>query len=97
MCAYFFFLLQDQDKLRPLSSLANLAISLSDIQDMDPIFTNLPYSTNVEEEAPLVSVYTSTNSELGASKISFRSHQFYIFFFNFQSDFGFQMADLGLF
>ncbi|XP_060727466.1 cadherin-23-like [Tachysurus vachellii] len=43
----------DQDKLRPLSSLANLAITLSDIQDMDPIFTNLPYSTNVEEEAPL--------------------------------------------
>ncbi|XP_046692113.1 cadherin-23 isoform X2 [Silurus meridionalis] len=43
----------DQDKLRPLSSLVNLAITLSDIQDMDPIFTNLPYSTNVEEEAPL--------------------------------------------
>ncbi|KAF5902599.1 cadherin-23 isoform X1, partial [Clarias magur] len=43
----------DQDKVRPLSSLANLAITLSDIQDMDPIFTNLPYSTNVEEEAPL--------------------------------------------
>ncbi|KAK3572598.1 hypothetical protein QTP86_000845, partial [Hemibagrus guttatus] len=43
----------DQDKLRPLSSLANLAITLSDIQDMDPIFTNMPYSTNVEEEAPL--------------------------------------------
>ncbi|GAA6086758.1 cadherin-23 isoform X1 [Tachysurus ichikawai] len=47
----------DQDKLRPLSSLANLAITLSDIQDMDPIFTNLPYSTNVEEEAPLVSAH----------------------------------------
>ncbi|MCI4376817.1 hypothetical protein PGIGA_G00192640, partial [Pangasianodon gigas] len=43
----------DQDKLHPLSSLANLAITLSDIQDRDPIFTNLPYNTNVEEEAPL--------------------------------------------
>uniref|UniRef100_A0AAR2J7Y9 Cadherin-23 n=1 Tax=Pygocentrus nattereri TaxID=42514 RepID=A0AAR2J7Y9_PYGNA len=43
----------DQDKLRPLSSLANLAITITDVQDMDPIFTNLPYSTNVEEEAPL--------------------------------------------
>ncbi|XP_072533494.1 cadherin-23 [Salminus brasiliensis] len=43
----------DQDKLRPLSSLANLAITITDVQDMDPIFTNLPYSTNVDEEAPL--------------------------------------------
>ncbi|XP_049336962.1 cadherin-23 isoform X2 [Astyanax mexicanus] len=43
----------DQDKLRPLSRLANLAITITDIQDMDPIFINLPYSTNVEEEAPL--------------------------------------------
>lgn len=51
---------QDQDKLHPLSSLANLAITLSDIQDMDPIFTNLPYSTNVEEEAPMVSSHTHT-------------------------------------
>lgn len=61
---WFLFLLQDQDKLRPLSSLANLAITLSDIQDMDPIFTNLPYSTNVEEEAPLVSVNTFSRIEL---------------------------------
>ncbi|KAK1791202.1 hypothetical protein P4O66_013223 [Electrophorus voltai] len=43
----------DQDKVRPLSSLANLAISITDVQDMDPIFTNLPYSTNIEEEVPL--------------------------------------------
>lgn len=46
---------QDQDKLRPLSRLANLAISITDVQDMDPIFTNLPYSTNIEEDVPLVS------------------------------------------
>ncbi|TWW78137.1 Cadherin-23 Otocadherin [Takifugu flavidus] len=46
----------DQDKLRPLSRLANLAISITDVQDMDPIFTNLPYSTNIEEDVPLVSV-----------------------------------------
>uniref|UniRef100_A0A671XGE4 Cadherin-23 n=1 Tax=Sparus aurata TaxID=8175 RepID=A0A671XGE4_SPAAU len=45
----------DQDKLRPLSRLANLAISITDVQDMDPIFTNLPYSTNIEEDIPLVS------------------------------------------
>ncbi|KAM4607873.1 cadherin-23 isoform 2-T2 [Polymixia lowei] len=42
----------DQDKWRPLSRLANLAITITDIQDMDPIFTNLPYSTNIEEDAP---------------------------------------------
>ncbi|KAM3862738.1 cadherin-23 [Diretmus argenteus] len=42
----------DQDKWRPLSQLANLAITITDVQDMDPIFTNLPYSTNIEEDAP---------------------------------------------
>ncbi|TRY86763.1 hypothetical protein DNTS_008300 [Danionella cerebrum] len=42
----------DQDKRRPLSSLANLAITITDVQDMDPIFTNLPYSTNIMEDAP---------------------------------------------
>ncbi|CAB1343311.1 unnamed protein product [Coregonus sp. 'balchen'] len=42
----------DQDKKRPLSSLSNLAITITDVQDMDPIFTNLPYSTNIEEDAP---------------------------------------------
>ncbi|XP_030626789.1 cadherin-23 [Chanos chanos] len=42
----------DQDKRRPLSSLANLAITITDVQDMDPIFTNLPYSTNIEENSP---------------------------------------------
>lgn len=46
---------QDQDKVRPLSRLANLAITITDVQDMDPIFTNLPYSTNIEEDIPLVS------------------------------------------
>lgn len=51
----FFFFSQDQDKLRPLSRLANLAISVTDVQDMDPVFTNLPYSTNIEEDVPLVS------------------------------------------
>ncbi|KAI4812228.1 hypothetical protein KUCAC02_023633, partial [Chaenocephalus aceratus] len=44
----------DQDKARPLSRLANLAITITDVQDMDPIFTNLPYSTNIEEDVPLV-------------------------------------------
>lgn len=52
LCFCFY---QDQDKLRPLSRLANLAISVTDVQDMDPIFTNLPYSTNIEEDVPLVS------------------------------------------
>lgn len=46
---------QDQDKRRPLSSLANLAITITDVQDMDPIFINLPYSTNIEEDSPPVS------------------------------------------
>ncbi len=52
---FCFCFCQDQDKLRPLSRLANLAISITDVQDMDPIFTNLPYSTNIEEDVPLVS------------------------------------------
>ncbi|XP_062375049.1 cadherin-23 [Sardina pilchardus] len=43
----------DQDKRRPLSRLANLAITITDVQDMDPIFTNLPYSTNIVEGVPL--------------------------------------------
>lgn len=55
---------QDQDKLRPLSRLANLAISITDVQDMDPIFTNLPYSTNIEEDVPLVSVAVSPHATL---------------------------------
>uniref|UniRef100_A0A4W5PIJ7 Cadherin-related 23 n=1 Tax=Hucho hucho TaxID=62062 RepID=A0A4W5PIJ7_9TELE len=42
----------DQDKKRPLSSLSNLAITITDVQDMDPIFTNLPYSTNIGEDVP---------------------------------------------
>lgn len=53
---------QDQDKARPLSRLANLAITITDVQDMDPIFTNLPYSTNIEEDVPLVSITIPTNS-----------------------------------
>ena len=55
MLVFFCSLHQDQDKKRPLSSLSNLAITITDVQDMDPIFTNLPYSTNIEEDAPLVS------------------------------------------
>ncbi|XP_068114336.1 cadherin-23 isoform X7 [Hyperolius riggenbachi] len=42
----------DQDKTKPLSTLANLAITITDIQDMDPIFVNLPYSTNIYENSP---------------------------------------------
>ncbi|XP_051779861.1 cadherin-23 isoform X1 [Erpetoichthys calabaricus] len=42
----------DQDKNRPLSSLANLAITITDVQDMDPVFLNLPYSTNIYENSP---------------------------------------------
>ncbi|XP_029464800.1 cadherin-23 isoform X2 [Rhinatrema bivittatum] len=41
----------DQDKAKPLSTLANLAITISDVQDMDPIFINLPYSTNIYENS----------------------------------------------
>uniref|UniRef100_A0A8C6EJR5 Cadherin-23 n=1 Tax=Microcebus murinus TaxID=30608 RepID=A0A8C6EJR5_MICMU len=44
----------DQDKTRPLSTLANLAIIITDVQDMDPIFINLPYSTNIYEHSPPV-------------------------------------------
>ncbi|XP_039477829.1 cadherin-23 [Oreochromis aureus] len=58
----------DQDKLRPLSRLAGLAITITDIQDMDPIFTNLPYSTNIEEDVPLgyeVRKITAIDQDLG--------------------------------
>ncbi|XP_061913850.1 cadherin-23-like [Entelurus aequoreus] len=58
----------DQDKIRPLSRLANLAITITDVQDMDPIFTNLPYSTNIEEDVPLgyeVRKITAIDQDLG--------------------------------
>uniref|UniRef100_A0A3Q3MS59 Cadherin-23 n=1 Tax=Mastacembelus armatus TaxID=205130 RepID=A0A3Q3MS59_9TELE len=58
----------DQDKVRPLSRLANLAITITDVQDMDPIFTNLPYSTNIEEDVPLryeVRKITAIDQDLG--------------------------------
>uniref|UniRef100_A0A7N6BHQ7 Cadherin-23 n=1 Tax=Anabas testudineus TaxID=64144 RepID=A0A7N6BHQ7_ANATE len=58
----------DQDKVRPLSRLANLAITITDVQDMDPIFTNLPYSTNIEEDIPLgyeVRKITAIDQDLG--------------------------------
>ncbi|XP_019363367.1 PREDICTED: cadherin-23 isoform X2 [Gavialis gangeticus] len=42
----------DQDKNKPLSTLANLAIIITDVQDMDPVFINLPYSTNIYENSP---------------------------------------------
>ncbi|XP_058841155.1 cadherin-23 isoform X3 [Acipenser ruthenus] len=42
----------DQDKTRPLSTLVNLAITITDVQDMDPVFINLPYSTNIYENSP---------------------------------------------
>lgn len=47
-------LFKDQDKNKPLSTLANLAITITDVQDMDPIFINLPYSTNIYENSPPV-------------------------------------------
>uniref|UniRef100_A0A3B3YUI8 Cadherin domain-containing protein n=1 Tax=Poecilia mexicana TaxID=48701 RepID=A0A3B3YUI8_9TELE len=61
----------DQDKVRPLSRLANLAIIITDVQDMDPIFTNLPYSTNIEENIPLgyqVRKLTAIDQDLGSPR-----------------------------
>ncbi|XP_058154971.1 cadherin-23 isoform X1 [Dasypus novemcinctus] len=58
----------DQDKNRPLSTLANLAIIITDIQDMDPIFINLPYSTNIYEHSPpgtTVRVITAIDQDKG--------------------------------
>uniref|UniRef100_A0A3B3CED5 Cadherin-23 n=1 Tax=Oryzias melastigma TaxID=30732 RepID=A0A3B3CED5_ORYME len=58
----------DQDKVKPLSRLANLAISITDVQDMDPIFTNLPYNTNLQENVPLgyeVRKITAHDQDLG--------------------------------
>ncbi|XP_055018856.1 cadherin-23 [Boleophthalmus pectinirostris] len=58
----------DQDKKKPLSRLANLAISITDVQDMDPIFTNLPYSTNIRENVPqgyVVRKITAIDQDLG--------------------------------
>uniref|UniRef100_A0A3Q2HCH9 Cadherin-23 n=1 Tax=Equus caballus TaxID=9796 RepID=A0A3Q2HCH9_HORSE len=58
----------DQDKTRPLSTLANLAIIITDIQDMDPIFINLPYSTNIYEHSPpgtTVRIITAIDQDKG--------------------------------
>ncbi|XP_069045127.1 cadherin-23 [Lepisosteus oculatus] len=58
----------DQDKTRPLSSLANLAITITDVQDMDPVFINLPYSTNIYENTPpgsLVRMITAIDQDRG--------------------------------
>ncbi|XP_069741657.1 cadherin-23 isoform X3 [Narcine bancroftii] len=58
----------DQDKDHPLSTLANLAITITDIQDMDPIFINLPYSTNIHENSPpgkTVRVITALDQDRG--------------------------------
>ncbi|XP_053307224.1 cadherin-23 [Spea bombifrons] len=58
----------DQDKTNPLSTLANLAITITDIQDMDPIFINLPYSTNIYENSPpgtTVRIITAIDQDRG--------------------------------
>ncbi|XP_039727992.1 cadherin-23 isoform X4 [Pteropus medius] len=58
----------DQDKTRPLSTLANLAIIITDVQDMDPIFINLPYSTNIYEHSPpgtTVRIITAIDQDKG--------------------------------
>ncbi|NXE32689.1 CAD23 protein, partial [Ptilorrhoa leucosticta] len=61
----------DQDKNKPLSTLANLAITITDVQDMDPIFINLPYSTNIYENSPPVrAVLCNTNSIFALDYIS---------------------------
>ncbi|XP_045147625.1 cadherin-23-like [Echinops telfairi] len=59
---------RDQDKTRPLSTLANLAIIITDVQDMDPIFINLPYSTNIYEHSPpgtTVRIITAIDQDKG--------------------------------
>ncbi|PNJ40678.1 CDH23 isoform 11, partial [Pongo abelii] len=56
------------DKTRPLSTLANLAIIITDVQDMDPIFINLPYSTNIYEHSPpgtTVRIITAIDQDKG--------------------------------
>ncbi|XP_046509156.1 cadherin-23 isoform X1 [Equus quagga] len=61
----------DQDKTRPLSTLANLAIIITDIQDMDPIFINLPYSTNIYEHSPpgtTVRIITAIDQDKGCPR-----------------------------
>uniref|UniRef100_A0A8C0VA27 Cadherin-23 n=1 Tax=Cyanistes caeruleus TaxID=156563 RepID=A0A8C0VA27_CYACU len=58
----------DQDKNKPLSTLANLAIIITDVQDMDPIFINLPYSTNIYENSPpgtTVQMITAVDQDKG--------------------------------
>ncbi|XP_072347533.1 cadherin-23 isoform X6 [Scyliorhinus torazame] len=58
----------DQDKDHPLSTLANLAVTITDIQDMDPIFVNLPYSTNIYENSPpgkTVRIITALDQDRG--------------------------------
>lgn len=63
---------KDQDKTRPLSTLANLAIIITDVQDMDPIFINLPYSTNIYEHSPPVSPARSPSAVLSLPLVPVR-------------------------
>lgn len=63
---------KDQDKTRPLSTLANLAIIITDVQDMDPIFINLPYSTNIYEHSPPVSPACSPSGGLSLPLVPVR-------------------------
>lgn len=63
---------KDQDKTRPLSTLANLAIIITDVQDMDPIFINLPYSTNIYEHSPPVSPARSPSGGLSLPPVPVR-------------------------
>ncbi|KAJ3610700.1 hypothetical protein NHX12_022792 [Muraenolepis orangiensis] len=60
----------DQDKLRPLSRLTNLAILITDIQDMNPVFTNLPYSTNIAEDKSPVGTPTHTCCTSASTSLS---------------------------
>ncbi|XP_078716087.1 cadherin-23 [Lampetra fluviatilis] len=43
----------DQDQRRPLSTITNLLVTVLDVQDTDPYFLGLPYSTSVTENVPL--------------------------------------------
>lgn len=55
VCVLVSVLLQDQDQRRPLSTITNLLVTVLDVQDTDPYFLGLPYSTSVTENVPLVS------------------------------------------
>lgn len=52
----------DSNPKKRLSSTANIAINVLDVQDQPPVFVNAPYSATLKENTPEVCTYFNTNA-----------------------------------